>query len=472
MLGGMPQPSSSRRDFLRAGALAATTGWLGCAGREAALDSNEQPPNIVFLMADDLGVEAIGCYGGTSYRTPNLDRLAATGVRFTHAYAQPLCTPTRLQVMTGQYNYRNWKAFGILDPSEKTFGHVLQEAGYKTAITGKWQLHSYNPPDFEPEFRGLGMRPEDAGFDDWFLWHARHTEEKGSRYADPVILDSGEPTANTAGKYGPDLYAKRALEFMKRHREEPFFIYYPMALTHGPFNPTPNSADWETGDRFASDPEKYFGDMVEYTDEIVGRIADGIDELGLAERTLLIFFTDNGSPRETASMMGDRRVHGGKGSPTDAGTRVPLIARWKGVTPEGRVVEDLVDSTDVYATILDAAGATHPSDRALDGVSFLPQLEGRSGAPKEEIIVWHDPRPGAMKEAFTRLDLFARDRRYKLYDDGRLYDVPNDPLEASPIPEEGGSAEAEAARRRLRVALDRVPEDKRAPRWDPYAAFR
>ena len=148
-------------------------------------------PNIVLIMADDLGYETLGCYGGTSYKTPHLDALAKEGVRFTQAYAQPLCTPTPVQLMTGQYNHRNWRAFGILGPEEKTFGHMMRAAGYKTCISGKWQLYSYNPPDFEPEWRGKGMLAENAGFDEYFLWHAGHTEDKGSRYADPVVLDNG-----------------------------------------------------------------------------------------------------------------------------------------------------------------------------------------------------------------------------------------------------------------------------------------
>ena len=137
----------------------------------------QRKQNIILILADDLGFECLGCYGGKSYNTPNLDAMAASGTQFTHAYALPLCTPTRTQIMTGKYNFRNWKAFGILDPNEKTFGHYMQHAGYKTCITGKWQLWSYNPPSFEPEWRGQGMLPENAGFDEVLLWHAGHTED-------------------------------------------------------------------------------------------------------------------------------------------------------------------------------------------------------------------------------------------------------------------------------------------------------
>lgn len=462
----------TRRSFLRAsGAGLAALAGCGSAPEAPQAEAPARKPNVVMILSDDLGVEGIGCYGGESYKTPNLDQLAATGVRFTNAHAQPLCTPTRLQLMTGQYNFRNWYAFGLMRPDEKTFGHQMGAAGYKTCIAGKWQFWSYNPPDFEPEFRGLGQRPEDSGFDDWFLWHARHTEDKGSRYGEPTILDNGQPV-DGAGKYGPDLYVDHINAFMEAHKYEPFFVYYPMALTHGPFNPTPRSADWAEGDRLRSNPKDYFGDMVEYMDHCVGRVVGKLDELGLRENTLILFFSDNGSPRETASMRNGALVQGGKGLPTDAGTHVPFIANWKGVTPEGAVNEDLVDSTDLYATILDAGGGQPPAGEAIDGRSLLPQIRGEQGDAKDVILVWHDPRPGTGKEAYTRLELFARDKRFKLYDDGRLYDVPADKLEQNPIAEGEGGPEAEAARAKLRAALDAIPAEKREPAWDPYGQFR
>lgn len=147
-----------------------------------SLSASEAKPNILLIMADDLGIEGLRCYGGESYQTPNLDRLAAGGIRYTHAYAQPLYTPTRVQIMTGKYNHRNWLYFGILDPAERTFGHLMQDAGYATAIAGKWQLQSYDPPDFPnaERRRGAGMKVADAGFDEWLLYHAWDTEDKGS----------------------------------------------------------------------------------------------------------------------------------------------------------------------------------------------------------------------------------------------------------------------------------------------------
>ena len=403
-------------------------------------------PNIVLIMADDLGYECLGCNGGTSYRTPHLDSLAASGIRFTQAHAQPLCTPTRTQIMTGKYTYRNWKAFGILDPAERTFGHMMKDAGYRTAIAGKWQLWSYNPPDYEPEWRAKGMKAEQSGFDEFCLWHTGHTEDKGSRYAGPTIDINGK-IEKREGAYGPDLYTDFLNRFMEQNRERPFFAYYSMALTHGPFNPTPRSADWANGNRLKND-QKYFGDMVEHMDEVVGRIVRKLDDLKLRERTIILFYSDNGTHRGIPSRMGEKVIVGGKGLTTDAGTHVPMIANWKGTTPSGKVLDDLIDSVDFLPTMAAAGDARVP--KPCDGQSFLPQLRGEKGNPRDHLFWHYDPRPGWDKKPY-RLHRFARDKRYKLYDDGRMYDVPADALEERPL----ATDVAPAVTAKLKAVLER-----------------
>lgn len=404
------------------------------------------------MMADDLGYECLSCYGSTSYRTPNLDRLAATGVRFTQAYAQPLCTPTRVQLMTGKYNQRNWRAFGVMDPKERTFGHAFTEAGYKTAIAGKWQLWSYNPPDFEPEWRGKGKLPKDSGFEEYCLWHTGHTEEKGSRYGDPTYEENGRLYKQQKDKFGEDIFNEYLMRFIERNRDRPFFAYYPMTLTHGPFMATPRSKTW-TAARLKNDRAN-FKDMVEYMDEVVGRMVSHLDKLALRERTLILFYSDNGTDKTITSRLGDREIRGGKGLTTDAGTRVPLIANWKGVSPQGKVLDDLVDSTDFYPTIAEAAGIRLPAREIFDGRSFLPQVRGKRGNPRDWIYSHFDPRPGHDKEAYTKLQRFARNQRFKLYDDGRLFDVPADVEEQHPLAAAAGGAAAAKARAALQRVLD------------------
>jgi arylsulfatase A-like enzyme len=443
----------SRRRFLNAIALPSAA---------IARPAPENRPNILLMMADDLGFECLGCNGGTSYRTPNLDRLSRTGVRFTHASAQPLCTPTRVQLMTGQHNFRNWRAFGLMDPHEKTFGHMMQRAGYRTAIAGKWQFYSYEAKG-SPRYRG-GMKPEQGGFDEYLLWHDSLTEDKGSRYADPVLNENGKLRRDTKDKYGPDLEVEFLKSFMQGHRERPFFAYYSMTLTHGPFNPTPRSSDWTRANRLKDDP-KYFADMVEYMDETVGRVMSFLDGSGLSRNTLVLFYADNGTPREITSRIGSRLVRGGKGLTTEAGMHVPLLARWPGISGQGKICSDLIDSTDFVPTIMEATGAKWFDGRPLDGRSFLPQLRGGKGKPREWAFAHYDPHPGC-KVNFppTRL---AWDHRYKLYLDGRLYNIEEDALEQKPIPAGSESAEARSARTKLQAGLEEMARI-RAPRFNQF----
>jgi arylsulfatase A-like enzyme len=350
-----------------------------------------------------------------------------------------------------------------MDPKEKTFGHMMQAAGYRTAIAGKWQFYSY---EAEPSpRRATGMLPEQSGFDEYLLWHDKYTETKGSRYADPVLNENGKMRTGTKGKYGPDLFAEFLSSFMERNREQPFFAYYSMALTHGPFNPTPKSADWKNGDRLKDDP-KYFSDMVEYMDEMVGRVVGTVDRLGLGSNTLILFYSDNGTDQKLKSRMGDRVVAGGKGLTTEAGMRVPLIARWTGVSKTGSVCPDLVDSTDFVPTISDATGVKWFKGRPLDGRTFLPQIRGERGTPRESLFAHYDPHPGC-KVNYTPTR-FAWDHRWKLHMDGRLFDIKNDVLEKEPIPPDSSGGDAALARKRLQGTLDQMAR-VRPPKFNSFA---
>jgi len=400
------------------------------------------------ILADDLGYETIGADGGTSYRTPVLDKLAATGVRFTHCFVQPLCTPTRVQLMTGRYNVRNYINFGNMDPQAVTFGNLLKQAGYATCIAGKWQLGQ------DP---GL---PKRFGFDEYCLW--QHTR-RPPRYANPGLEINGVEKNWANGEYGPDLVNDYALDFITRKKDGPFFLYYPMILTHAPYQPTPDSQDWDPkaqGEQVNTDA-KHFADMVAYMDKLIGKLVARLDSLGIRDNTLLVFVGDNGTGRGTRSMMGDRLVIGGKSLTTAAGMHVPLIASWPGKIMAPKVCSDLVDSTDFVPTLLQAAGAAPPSGLKLDGRTFLPQVLGAQGQPRDWIYSWYSPR----QSADMTVREFAFNHHYKLYRTGEFLDLSRDFGEKQPLKVTSLNGEAAAAARLLQSALDRF-KDVRPPELD------
>ncbi|MEN9572717.1 MAG: hypothetical protein RL514_572 [Verrucomicrobiota bacterium] len=410
------------------------------------------PPNLILILADDLGYETLGANGGTSYRTPVLDKLAATGARFTHCFVQPLCTPTRAQLMTGQYNVRNYLNFGTLDPRAVTFGNLLKTAGYATCIAGKWQLG-----------QATGL-PKQFGFDEHCLW--QHTR-RPPRYANPGLEINGVEKDYTHGEYGPDLVNDYALDFLTRHRDKPFFLYYPMMLTHSPYQPTPDSKTWDpkTQGEQAKQDAQHFGDMVAYMDKLIGKLIARLDSLGLRENTLLVFVGDNGTGKGTRSMMGDRLVIGGKGTTTAAGMHVPLLANWPGKVADGKVHADLVDSTDFLPTLLDAAGAKPPAGLKLDGRSFLPQARGEKGQLREWVYSWYSPRQGADMSVRE----LAFNHRFKLYRTGEFYDLSQDVAEKKLLAVASLQGEAATAAKLLQGALEQF-KDARPPGLDQPGA--
>ena len=428
--------------------------------------SNKQP-NIVLIMSDDLGYEVIGANGGTSYATPRLDQMALEGMRFEEAHVMPLCTPTRLSLMTGKYNFRNYIGFGLIKPDEVTFGHLFSDAGYNTCISGKWQLYSYNPPDEAPEMRSKGQRIEDAGFDEFCVWHAHHTEEKGSRYKNPIIYENGEYRDDTEGKYGEEIFCDYIIDYIGHNKDDdrPFFVYWPMAATHKPHEPTPDSPEWESFDppsnrtlggrtwaeleegSWGDDP-RFYKDMVEYHDKAIGRLMDYLDEQGLGEDTLVLYVGDNGSPDDVCSIMHEHNeICGGKGKTNDRGTHVPLICRMPGTIPAGVVNRDMVESTDFLPTIMEAAGLEFPAGFVADGRSFYPQLTGEAGNPREWMFFHFEPM--SARSSTPRLFRFVRDSHWKLYETGELYDLRMDLDEELPIYEALETEEQSEARARL-----------------------
>ena len=367
-------------------------------------------PNIILIMADDFGYECVGANGG-DYKTPTLDQMAADGMRFEHCYVQPLCTPTRVQVMTGLYNVRNYFSFGLIDAEATTFAHLLKDAGYATAVAGKWQLG-----------RAKNL-PQLLGFDESALWqHTRLTP----RYANPGLEYNGEEKNFTEGEYGPALISDFAVDFIRRYKDQPFCLYYPMILTHDPFQPTPDSADWDPdaqGEKLSD--VKYFGEMVTYADKMVGRIESTLEELGVRDNTLIIFCGDNGTSGKITSQFEGKDYPGGKGQPTKRGMHVPLIVSWPGKVKPGSINPNLVASTDFLPTICAAAGAQLPVSMPKDGHSFYAQLVGEEAEPRESLYCWY-----ARGKRANDIHEFAMTKERKLYRDGRFFDLVADPQEA------------------------------------------
>jgi arylsulfatase A len=395
-------------------------------------------PNIVVIMADDFGYECLSCNGSTSYKTPNIDKLAAGGMRFENFHVQPLCTPTRVQLMTGMSNIRNYSRFGYLEPDVTSFAHLLKKAGYATAITGKWQLSH--------GFEG----PKKFGFDEYCLWQLTR---RPPRYANPGLEINGKEIDYKNGEYGPDLINDYAIDFVSRKRSEPFFLYYPLMLTHGPFQPTPDSPNWDPkaiGEDVNND-RKNFPYYVAYMDKLVGKLIAKLDELRLRENTLVVFLGDNGTGRPIASKLGDKTVQGGKGTTTTFGTHVPLVVSWPKTVPAGKVSADLLDSTDILPTICAAAGAPIPDGLKLDGRSFLPQLHGEKGTPREWRYCWYAPNQAKKMDAPIE---FAATVKYKLYRTGKFYDTQQDELEEKALDVKTLNADAAAALKKLQEALE------------------
>lgn len=410
-------------------------------------------PNIVLIMADDFGYECVTANGGESYQTPNLDRLAAEGMRFENCHVQPLCTPTRVQLMTGMSNARNYFQFGQIDRNATTFAHLLKQAGYATGIVGKWQL-------------GRGKRlPQRMGFAESCLW--QHTR-RPPRFANPGLEYNGEERDFNEGEYGPELVNDFALDFITRHKRGPFLLYYPMILTHAPFQPTPDSTNWDpkaVGER-ANRNDKHFADMTAYMDKMVGRLVAKLDELGIRDNTLVIFLGDNGTAKSLSSQFKGQPYQGGKGLSNARGTHVPLIVSWPGHVPAGKINTDLIDSTDFLPTVCEAAEITVPKSLDIDGQSFWPQLHGQPGKPRVWRYVWYSKDGGP-----TATSEFAMSKTHKLYRNGRLYNLETDPFEERAIAESDRTPTDLEAAKMLRGAIEKYA-DARPERLRQAAAPR
>jgi arylsulfatase A len=394
-------------------------------GQEQISDHSDLP-NIVLIMADDMGHESLGCNGSTEYNTPNLDQLAAHGLRFDHFYSQPLCTPSRVKIMTGKSNFRNYEDFGYLNPNQKTFGNLLKEAGYETCIAGKWQLNglNHNNPGNQDT-----TRPYHFGFDEYCLWQLHHKRAEGERFADPLITQNGKDLPRDKDAYGPQVFADFITDFIDRKAGQPFFIYYPMVLVHSPFVPTPDSPEWADLSRRYENDTNYFADMVAFTDKIAGQIEAKLKEKGVWENTIFIFTGDNGTHPSIVTRTVNGDVKGGKGNTINSGNHVPMIISWPKKIKKGRVFQGVLDFADILPTLADVA-EINPNSYSTDGKSFLSVLEGNHKPIKHEVFIHYTPRWGKNTDLHNR---WVMDKEYKLYQDGRFYNTLIDPDEKNTL---------------------------------------
>ncbi|MBB3955652.1 sulfatase-like hydrolase/transferase [Novosphingobium sediminicola] len=390
-------------------------------------------PNVIFILADDIGIEAFNAYGG-EYYTPNIDRLAKEGVRFTQAHATPLCSPSRVRLMTGMESHRNYEAFGYLAPGQFTFANMMKASGYATGIVGKWQLMGNG-------FDGrVGITPEQAGFDESYLWQLKALDAKGSRYWGPTRVGNGRTKISEEG-FGPDFDSQYALDFISRHKDQPFFLYYPMVLVHNPFVPTPDSMS-------AQGAKTRFAAMVTYMDKLVGALMDRLKAEGLDENTVVIFSGDNGTNRQITSTRAGFAVRGGKGTPTLSGTHVPMIIRAPGKLPAGVTRDGLFDFADIMPTIAEASGAQAPT--GIDGVSQWAVAKGEKASARGWIFQHYAPQ-----WVFDPAR-YVFDARYKLYGDGRF--VALDDMAGSETPMPAPKGEAVARKASLQKVLDSIKD--------------
>lgn len=403
----------------------------------------ERPPNIVLIVADDLGWTDTSVYGSEYYETPHIDALARQGMRFTQAYASPNCAPTRAALMSGRYaprtgiytvgsGARGLEKFRKMIPVENrtelrleevTLAETLQSAGYRTAHIGKWHLGSD------------GHLPTDQGFGVNIAGYESGSPPKGgysSPYHCPHLEDGPE------GEYLTDRLSREAVGFIETNRERPFFLYMCFYSVHTPIEGRPDLVEkWKGKPASGGHNNPEYAAMINSLDDGVGRIVGAIDNGGLADDTIVLFYSDNGGVGgyhragvESRDITDNAPLRGGKGMLYEGGVRVPLIVRYPGVTEPGSLCEEPVINVDFYPTLVEIAGARLPK-RPLDGTSFLDLLHGEEKPGDRPPLYWHFPGylqgsqdigawrttpAGAIREGDYKLIEFFETGRTELYD--------------------------------------------------------
>ncbi len=370
--------------------------FLGIAATPPSVSA--APPNIIFILADDLGYTDLGAFGSTYYETPNIDKLAAQGLKLTSHHHAQNCQPTRAALMSGQYGPRtgvytvggidrfNWQTRPLRPvdnvqslPLDRTIlPQPLKTAGYATAMFGKWHLGERD-----------GYHPAQRGFDEAIVSNGSHFN-----------FETHPKTAVPKGAYLADWLTDRALDFIQRKKDQPFFLYLPHFGVHSPYQAKPDLiAKFKAKPGVGGHNDPVYAAMIASVDESVGRIMTALDELGLASNTVLLFSSDNGGvggyAREGIKRAGDvtdnAPLRSGKGSLYEGGTRVPFIVRWPGVTPAGSASSVPTIHVDLYPTLLEIAAAARPSGQILDGESLVPVFKNPAAKLQRQAIFQHFP---------------------------------------------------------------------------------
>jgi arylsulfatase A-like enzyme len=400
----------------------------------AVLPAAERPPNIILLLADDLGWGDVGFNGRTDWRTPNLDRLAKEGMVLRRCYAAgAVCAPSRAALLTGQYGIHNGVVANPDDlPAETvTIAAALKERGYATGLFGKWHHGKPRPG------RGAFTHPLDLGFDELFGF----TDARQAWEHFPKELDLGRERKPVQG-YADTLFADHGIDFIRRHRDRPFFLYLPFTATHLHIEAPPEDVAEFRGKFTEKDPAKpvnaTYAAMVTRLDREIGRVLRTLDELKLADETLIVFSSDQGATFEVgnqgASNFHDsnRPFRGQKRTLWEGGIRVPSVVRWPAKVPAGKVSSELVHFIDLFPTFLAAAGGELKPAWQRDGRNVLPVWRGSEKGP-ERTLFWEWRAEGDQQLAAMRGD-------WKLVITGgnrpELFNVEGDPTERRSVSEE------------------------------------
>lgn len=418
-----------------------------------------QRVNVVFILIDDLSDFGLTAYGAQTVTSnqghfekvalemPNMDRLAASGVLLEQAFVYPICEPTRVALMSGMHNGRNYVYPKAVHESQITFSDVLKRSGYTTGIFGKWK-QTRGTPD-APAATYL----ERFGWDEYVCFDV---VGEGKRMIDPRIVDNGKETfyrdvnPETGRRwFGPDICNDAALQFLENRKgdDTPFFMYYSMIMVHDEHTPTPDTQppsaydDFDTTEKtgfghFKGDDRRYFPDMLAYTDKLIGKITRKLDELGMTDETVVILMGDNGAKACFEFTMADGQVRqGGKGHHRDKGEHVPMIFSWpKGIDHADGRYEGIFDATDFYPTLLAICGADVPNPEMIDGVNAWPQISGKQpGVHRDAIFKWFNEnrahREPEKAVAYAQTAEFKRYAPHSVYPRGRFFDLRTDPQE-------------------------------------------